>query len=89
MKKLENIRKTFGKSTMSRVTTFHRQGVFTSSEESVKDKERRGKPTTTKMLENIVQIEQVLKKDRRVSCRKIVESNGYQKQLFNGFYRTI
>ncbi len=45
----------------------------TSGKESVKDKERRGRPTTTKTFENITRVEQILKKDRRISCRMIAE----------------
>ncbi len=60
----ENYRKAFSKSTMSCVTTFWWRKLLTSSKGSVKDEERRGRLTTTKTFENMMQ---ALKKDFRVS----------------------
>ncbi len=48
------------------------------SQGSVEEKERSGRPTT-KMIENIPQAEQILKKDFRVSCRMIMESTWIRK----------
>ncbi len=45
---------------------------------------RRRRPKTTSTFENIARVEQILKKDRRVSCRMIVESMGIPKTPVQG-----
>ncbi len=50
------------------------KGQFTRGKESVKDEEGRRRPTTTKTFENMVWVEQVLKKDCPVNCRMIMRS---------------
>ncbi len=55
--------------------------LFPSSKESVSDEERRVRPTTTKTFKNISRVEQVLKRDCRVSCRVIWESTGILKTI--------
>ncbi len=59
-KKYENMRKAFGESVVSRATIFQWHRLFISSKKSVKDKEKRGKPATTKMFKNIAWVEQIL-----------------------------
>ncbi len=71
-----DIRKVFGESAVSCVTTFQWHSLFISGKESVKDEEKKGKLTITKTFENITQVEQVWKKDLRVSSRMIMESTG-------------
>ncbi len=80
----ENVQKClerFDKSTLPRATTFQWHGLFTSGKESVKDEERRRRPTKTKIIENIAQVEQAFKKDPPVSCRMIVENTGILKTV--------
>ncbi len=52
-----------------------------SQAESVKGEERRGKPITTKKIENITGVEQVLKKYDWVSFRMIAESTRIPKRI--------
>ncbi len=71
----------FSELVVSCAATFQWHGLFTSGKKFVKDEERRGSPTTTNMFENIARVEQVLKKDRPVSCKMILESIGIPKTI--------
>ncbi len=62
-KTYKNVRKVLDASAVPCATTFRWHRLFTSGKESIKDEERRGRPTITKTFENIAQVEQVSKND--------------------------
>ncbi len=49
--------------------------------ESWFDEQKSGRPTTTKMCENIAHVVDILKEDRRSSCRLIAERTGIPKNI--------
>ncbi len=57
------IQKVYGDSAVHRAAVFHWYNVFSEGRESIRDEQKSGRPTTTKTLENIARIADILKED--------------------------
>ncbi len=55
--------------------------AFSEGRESIRDEEKSGRPTTTRTCENIAHIADIVKEDRRSSCRLIAEWTGIPKTI--------
>jgi transposase len=63
----------YGADFMSRARVFEWHKRFSDGREDVEDDERPGRPCTSKKNENVEKIEQIIRIDRRLSIRMIVE----------------
>ncbi len=80
-KTFEMIQKVYGKSAVHRATVFHWYNTFSEVRESIRDEQRSGRPKMTRMHKNIVRVTDILKADRRSSCRLIAEWTGIPKTI--------
>ncbi len=68
------IQKVYGESAVYRATVFRWYNAFSEGRESIRDERRSGRPTTmTRTCKNIPCVADILKEDRRSSCRLIAE----------------
>ncbi len=72
-KTFEMIQKVYSESAVYRATLFRWYNAFSEGGESIRDEQRRGRPTMTRTCENIARIVDILKEYRRSSYRPIVE----------------
>ncbi len=59
------IQKVYGESAVLRATVFCWYNMFSEGRESIYDEQRSGRPTTTRMRENIARVADILKEDRQ------------------------
>ena len=65
------LQKAFPESALGRTQVFEWHSRFKSGQDSVKDEERSGRPTTSKTPETIARIEALIREDRRRTIREI------------------
>ncbi len=80
-KTFEMIQKVYGESAVHRATVYRWYNMFSKRQKSIRDEQRSGRPTTTRTHENIAHIADILKEDRRSSCRLIAEQMGIPKTI--------
>ncbi len=62
----EMIQKVYGESAVHRATVFRWYNAFLERRELIRDEQRSGRMTTTRIRENIAHVVDILKADRRV-----------------------
>ncbi len=75
------IQKVYGDSAVHPATVFCWYNVFSEGRELICDEQRSGRPTTTRMCENIARIADILKEYHWSSCRLIAEWTGIPKTI--------
>ncbi len=63
------IQKVYGKAAVHRATVFYWYNAFLEEWESICDEQWSGRPTMTSTRENIARVADILKQDRRSSCK--------------------
>ncbi len=81
------IQKVYGESAVHRAAVFCWYNMFSEGRESMYDEQRSGRPTAKRTHENIVRIADILKEDRRSSCRLIAEWIGIPKIIVQQILR--
>ncbi len=81
------IHKVYGESAVYHATVFHWYNAFSERRESIRDKQRSRRLTTIRTRENILRIADILKEDRRTSCRLIAEQIGIPKTIMQQILR--
>ncbi len=86
-KTFEVIQKVYGESAVHRATVFCWYNAFSEGWQLVRDEQRCGRPMTTRTCKNIARVADILKEDRRSSCRLIAEWTGISKTNATNFVR--
>jgi len=80
-KTVELIQKAYGDAALSRKTIFEWHKRFREGRESVKDDESSGRPTTSRIDDNIAAVFKMVKDDRNVTSRLIADTLGIPKSV--------
>ena len=70
---LKLLHEVYGEATMSRARLFEWHKRFTSGREDVEDDPKSGRPSTTKTADNIGKVNELVRSDRRLTVRMMVE----------------
>lgn len=77
---IKMIKKTYGDTALNRSNIFRWYARFWEEKEAVKDDERSGRPTTTR-IDNVTAIDKLLRKDRRITSWMVAEILGIPKTV--------
>ncbi len=75
------IQKVYGESAVHHATVFHWYNVFSEGWELIRDEQRSGRPTKTRMRKTIAGVADILKEDPYVLCRLIAEQTRIPKTI--------
>jgi len=78
---VERIQKAYGDAALSRTTIFEWHKRFREGRELVKDEERSSRPTTSRTDDNIAAVDKMIKEDRNVTSRLIVDTLSIPKNV--------
>ncbi len=79
IKTFEMIREVYGESGAHHAAVFRWCNTFSEGQESICDEQRSGRPMMKRRRENIARVADVLKEDRRSSCKLIAKWTRIQK----------
>ena len=80
-KTVELIQRAYGDAALSRATIFEWHKRFLEGRESVKDDERSGRPTTSRINDNMATVDKMAKEDRKVTSWLIADILGIPKTV--------
>ena len=80
-KTVELIQKAYGDAVLSQTIIFEWHKRFREGSDSVKDKERSGRPTTSRTDDNIAAVDKMVKEDRNGTSRLIADTLGIPKTV--------
>ncbi|XP_011859854.1 PREDICTED: putative uncharacterized protein FLJ37770 [Vollenhovia emeryi] len=78
---LAMIRQVFGSDSLSQTAVFKWHKLFKDGRESVEDKPRAGRPSTSRTDDNVQRVRDVLNSNRRLSVRMIADQIGIDKMI--------
>jgi transposase len=74
------LKEVYGESSLSRVCVFEWHKQFSEGRESTEDDQRPGRPVSISTPQKVAQINEIVRKDRRVSIRMIAETVNADKE---------
>nr|CAH7745967.1 unnamed protein product [Callosobruchus chinensis] len=74
------LKEVFGDNCMSRTRVFEWHKRFSEGREEVEDDERTGRPVTSRIEENIKKVNEIVRKDRRLSLRMISDLSNIDRE---------
>nr|CAH7743651.1 unnamed protein product [Callosobruchus chinensis] len=77
------LKEVFGDNCMSRTRVFEWHKRFSEGREEVEDDERTGRPVTSRIEENIKKVNEIVRKDRRLSLRMISDLSNIDRETRN------
>jgi len=73
----------YGDSGMKKTTVYKWVKRFSEGRESVNDEERSGRPATSRTEENIANVSQIVRENRRLTVRSIAEQVNIDRENLN------
>nr|CAH7718695.1 unnamed protein product [Callosobruchus chinensis] len=74
---------------MSRTRVFEWHKRFSEGREEVEDVERTGRPVTSRIEENIKKVNEIVRKDRRLSLRMISDLSNIDRETVRKIYEDL